>query len=59
MKTTATTCNITSTKLSESEISLLNKGLNFCLSTKEPNKATFGQFVLLLLEVKNKRIFLW
>ena len=38
MKTTYTICNISSTKLSESEISLLNKGLNFCLSTKEPNK---------------------
>ena len=32
------TCNISSTKLSESEISLLNKGFNFCPSTKEPNK---------------------
>ena len=38
MKTTDTICNISSTKLSESEISLLNKGLNFCPSTKEPNK---------------------
>ena len=38
MKTTDTICNISSTKLSESEISLLNKGLNFCPSMKEPNK---------------------
>ena len=38
MKTTDTICNISSTKLSESEISLLNKGLNFCPSTKQPNK---------------------
>ena len=38
MKTTDTFCNISSTKLSESEISLLNKELNFCPSTKEPNK---------------------
>ena len=38
MKTTDTICNISSTKLRESEISLLNKGLNFCPSTKEPNK---------------------
>ena len=38
MKTTDTICNISSTKLSESEISLLNKELNFCPSTKEPNK---------------------
>ena len=38
MKTSDTTCNISSTKLSESEISLLNKGLNFCPSTKQPNK---------------------
>ena len=35
MKTTDTICNISSTKLSESEISLLNKGLNFCPSTKK------------------------
>ena len=38
MRTTDAICNISSTKLSESEISLLNKGLNFCPSTKEPNK---------------------
>ena len=38
MKITDTICNISSAKLSESEISLLNKGLNFCPSTKEPNK---------------------
>ena len=38
MKIADTTCNISSTKLSKSEISLLNKGLNFCPSTKEPNK---------------------
>ena len=38
MKTTDTICNISSTKLSESETSLLNKWLNFCPSTKEPNK---------------------
>ena len=38
MKTTDTICNISSTKLSESKISLLNKGLNSCPSTKEPNK---------------------
>ena len=31
-------CNISSKKLRESEVSLLNKGLNFCPSTKEPNK---------------------
>ena len=38
MKTTDTICNISSTKLSESEISLLNKGLNFCPSSKEHDK---------------------
>ena len=38
IKITDTTCNISSTKPSESEISLLNKGLNFCPSMKEPNK---------------------
>ena len=38
MKTADTICNISSTKLNESEISLLNKGLHFCPSTKEPNK---------------------
>ena len=38
MKRTDTICNISSTKLSESEISLLNKGLSFCPSTKELNK---------------------
>ena len=38
MKTSDTICNISSTKLSESAISLLNKGLNFCPTTKEPNK---------------------
>ena len=38
MKTTDTICNIFSTDLSESEISLLNKELHFCPSTKEPNK---------------------
>ena len=38
LKTTDTIWNISSTKLSESEISLLNKGLNFCPSTKESNK---------------------
>ena len=38
MKTTDTICNVSSAKLSESEISLLNKGLNFCPSTKEPNQ---------------------
>ena len=38
MKTTDTICNISSTKLSESQISFLNRGLNFCPSTKEPNK---------------------
>ena len=42
MKTTDAICNISSTKLSESEISLLNKGLiNFCPTTKEPNKEQF------------------
>ena len=38
MKTTGAICNISSTKLIESDISLLNKGLNFAPSTKEPNK---------------------
>ena len=38
MKTTDTIDNISSTKQRESEISLLNKGPNFCPSTKEPNK---------------------
>ena len=38
MKTTDAICNISSTKLSESEISLLNKELNFCPSMKEPKK---------------------
>ena len=38
MKTSDTICNSSSTKLSESEISLLNKALNFCPTTKEPNK---------------------
>ena len=38
MKTTHTICNISSTKLSEPEISLLNKKLNLCPSTKVPNK---------------------
>ena len=38
MKTKDTICNISSTKLSESKISLLNKGLNFCPPTKEPKK---------------------
>ena len=38
MKTTDTICNISSAKLSESEISLLNKGFNFYPSTREPNK---------------------
>ena len=35
---TDTICNISSAKLSESEISLLNIGLNFCPTMKEPNK---------------------
>ena len=38
MKTAGAICNISSTKLIESDISVLNKGLNFALSTKEPNK---------------------
>ena len=38
MKTAGAICNISSTKLIESDISLLNKGLNFAHSTKEPNK---------------------
>ena len=39
MKTSDTICNISSTKLGETEISLQNKGLiNFCPTTKEPNK---------------------
>ena len=38
MKTTDTICNISATKLSESEISLLNNRLKFCPSTKEPSK---------------------
>ena len=38
MKTLDTICNISSTKLSESEISLLNKELNLCPTTKRPNK---------------------
>ena len=38
IKTTDTISNISATKLSESEISLLNKGLKFCPSTKEPSK---------------------
>ena len=38
MKTTDTVCNVPSTKLSESEISLLNKGLYFCPSAKEGGK---------------------
>ena len=38
MKTTDTICNISSTRLSVSEISFLNKGLNFCPSTKDSNK---------------------
>ena len=38
MKTSDTICNISSNKLSESEISLLNKRLSFCPTTKEPNK---------------------
>ena len=38
MKTTDTLSNISLTKLSEPEISSLNKGLNFCPSTKKPNK---------------------
>ena len=38
MKTTVTIWNISPTKLSESELSPLNKGLNFCPLTKGPNK---------------------
>ena len=38
MKTSDTICNSSSTELSESEISLLNKALNFCPTTKEANK---------------------
>ena len=38
MKATETIYNISSTKLIESEMSLLNKGLNFCPATKKPNK---------------------
>ena len=38
MKTADKICNIFSTKLRKSEMSLLNKGLNFCPSMKEPNK---------------------
>ena len=38
MRATDIICNISSTKLNESEISLLKKGLNFCPSTKETNK---------------------
>ena len=34
MKASDTICNISSIKLTESEISLLNKGFNFCLTTK-------------------------
>ena len=37
MKISDAVCNISSTKLSESQISLLNKGLNFC-PTEEPKK---------------------
>lgn len=33
MKTSDAICNISSTELSQSEISLLNKGLNFCATT--------------------------
>ena len=38
MKTTDIICNISSTKLSESEISLLKKELNLCPSTEKPSK---------------------
>ena len=38
MKTLDAICNISSTKLSESEISLLNKELNLCPTTKRLNK---------------------
>ena len=50
MKTTVTIWNITPTKLSESELLPLNKGLNFCPLTKEPNKEQqFQKAVFLLL----------
>ena len=59
MKTTDAICNISSTKLSESEISLLNKELNFCPSTKEPNKEQLlDDLYFFLSKVKTKRIFL-
>ena len=38
MKISDTIWNISSAKVSESEISLPNKGLGFCPSAKEPNK---------------------
>ena len=38
MKASDTISNISSTNLSESELSLLNKGLDFCPTTKELNK---------------------
>ena len=41
MKTSDTIFNISSTKLSESEISLENKGLNFCSTTKGLNKEQY------------------
>ena len=55
MKASDTIFNISSTKLSESEISLLNKGSNFCPKTTEPNKEQhFDQFYFFCQKLKLK-----
>ena len=41
MKTSDAICNISSTELSQSEISLLNKGLNFCATTNQTGKMEY------------------
>ena len=58
MKTTDTISNISATKLSESEISLLNKGLKFCPSTKEPSKEQLlGDLYFFCWKLKLKEYF--
>ena len=55
MKASDTIFNISSTKLSESEISLLNKGSNFCPTTTEPNKEQhFDYFYFFCQKLKLK-----
>ena len=57
MKTSDTIFDISSTKLSESEISLQNKGLNFCPTTKEPNKQYLNELYFFCRKLKLREYF--